>query len=163
VSDDLHNRAQEFLAKSLVEGLGAADQAWLDGHLRECADCSREAVRTRELLRAFRNAPVSVPRDLAARTQFRVRLRAQETAQTSGGGALLWVITAASWLLGVLSAPLVWRVFLWAGSELNLPKLVLEMGFVLWWTVPALVAVAVVLHQRGVAKGFASATDHVGR
>jgi hypothetical protein len=75
--------------------------------------------------------------------------------QSSNGGALLWVITAASWLLGVLSAPLVWRVFVWAGSEMKLPKLVLEMGFVLWWTVPALIAVAIVLHQRGVARDVA--------
>jgi hypothetical protein len=65
------------------------------------------------------------------------------------------VITGASWLLGVVSAPFVWRLFAWAGSQLNLPKLVLEFGFVLWWTVPALIAVAVVLHQRGVARGFA--------
>jgi hypothetical protein len=150
-----HVRAGQLFERSLVEGLGSADQGWLDAHLRECPDCSREATRAGELLRAFRSVPVSIPRDLAARTQFRVRLRAQEAARASGGGALLWVITAASWLLGVFSAPLVWRVFVWAGSELNLPKLILEMGFVLWWTVPALIAVAVVLHQRGVAKGFA--------
>jgi hypothetical protein len=155
MSEALHSRAQELLAKALVEGLSSADQGWLEMHLRECADCSREALRTQELVRAFRSIPVSVPRDLAARTQFRIRLRAQESAQTSNGGTLLWVITAASWLLGVLSAPLVWRVYAWAGSELNIPKLVLEMGFVLWWTVPALVAVAVVLHQRGVARGVA--------
>jgi hypothetical protein len=155
LNENVHVRARQLFEQSLGEGLGSTDQGWLDAHLRECADCSHEATQTGELLRAFRSLPVSVPRDLAARTQFRVRLRAQEAAQASGGGALLWVITAASWLLGVFSAPLVWRVFVWAGSELNLPKLVLEMGFVLWWTVPALIAVAVVLHQRGVANGFA--------
>jgi anti-sigma factor RsiW len=155
MSEELHRRAQELLAKLLVEGLSSSDESWLEAHLQECADCSREAARTRELVRAFRSVPVSVPRNLAARTQSRVRLRAQEKAQTSNGGALLWVITAASWLLGVLSAPLVWRVFVWAGSELKLPKLVLEMGFVLWWTVPALIAVAVVLHQRGVVRDVA--------
>jgi hypothetical protein len=155
LNENVHVRARQLFERSLGERLGSTDQGWLDAHLRECADCSRDARRTGELLRAFRSVPVSVPRDLAARTQFRVRLRAQEAAQASGGGALLWVITAASWLLGVFSAPFVWRVFVWAGSELNLPKLVLEMGFVLWWTVPALIAVAVVLHQRGVAKGFA--------
>ena len=65
-------------------------------------------------------------------------LARSESAQASSGSALLWIITGASWLLGVLSAPLVWRVFAWAGSQLNLPKPVLEFGFVLWWTVPAL-------------------------
>jgi hypothetical protein len=31
--------------------------------------------------------------------------------------------------------------------------LVLEMGFMLWWIVPALFAVAAVLHQRGMGRG----------
>lgn len=148
MSENLHSRAQMLFAQSLVEGLGAAEQSWLEAHLHECAACAREFARTQELLRAFRNVPVTVPRGLAARTQMRVRLRAQESAQSSNGGVLLWIITGASWLLGVLSAPLVWRGFTWVGAQLNLPKLVLEMGFVLWWTVPALIAVAVILQQR---------------
>ena len=155
MSEKVHRRAQQLLAQSLVEGLGTADQCLLDAHLRECAECSREAARTRELLQAFRNVPVAVPRDLAARAQLRVRLRAEESAQTSSSSALLWIITVASWLLGVFSAPIVWRGFAWVGTQLNLPKLVLEVGFVLWWTVPALVAVAVVLHQRASTRGFA--------
>jgi len=102
----------------------------------------------RELLSALRSLPVAVPRDLASRTQLRLRLRAQQAEQTSSSGALLWIITAASWLLGIFSAPLVWRAFAWVGQRANLPKPVLELGFVLWWAVPALIAVAVVLHQR---------------
>jgi anti-sigma factor RsiW len=148
MSENVHIRAQELFERSVIEGLAPADQMWLEAHLRECGDCARQVARSQEMIRAFRSVPVSVPRDLAARTQFRVRLRAQETAQTSGN-ALLWVITGASWLLGVFSAPLVWRVFAWAGAEFKVPRLVLEFGFVLWWTVPALIAVAVVLHQRG--------------
>jgi hypothetical protein len=148
MSENLHNRAKQFFTHSLVEGLSRDDQAWLDAHLRECAECNREAIRTQELLRSFRNVPVPVPRDLATRTQLRVHMRAREAAQASSGGALLWIVTGASWLLGVFTAPLAWRVFAWAGSQLNVPKLVLEFGFVLWWTVPALIAVAVVLHQR---------------
>jgi len=155
MSENLHQRAQQLFSQSLVEGLSSADQAWLEAHLRECAACVREVASTRELLHAFRSVPVSVPRDLAARTQMRVRLRAQESAQASASSALLWVITGASWLLGVLSAPLVWRGFAWVGSQLNVPKPVLELGFVLWWAVPALIAVAGVLHQRAVNSGTA--------
>lgn len=107
-----------------------------------------------ELIHSFRNVSAAVPRDLAARTQMRVRLRAQEAAQASTAGAWLWIITAASWVLGVVSAPLVWRLFAWAGGELDLPKLVLQLGFVLWWTVPGLSALAVVLHQRGTSRRF---------
>jgi hypothetical protein len=148
MSENLHQRAKQFIAQSLVEGIDRDDQSWLDAHLRECGDCSREAVRTQELAHSFRSLPVAVPRDLAARAQLRVRLRAEESAQASPSSTFLWVITAASWALGILTAPFVWRIFAWVGGELNLPKLVLEVGFVLWWTVPALIAFAVVLYQR---------------
>lgn len=153
MNETLHIRAQKFFQQSLVEGLAQADQSWLDLHLRECADCAREAACTHELLHALRNVPVSVPRDLAARTQLRVRLRAQESARTSQGNFLLWVITGFSWLVGVLSAPLIWRGFAWAGNYFHIPKLAVEMGFVLWWALPALFAVAAVLHQKGLNLG----------
>jgi len=96
---------------------------------------------------------VNAPRDLSARTQLRVRLRAQESSEAANGTLWLWLVTAASWLLGVFSAPLVWKVFSWMGSSFGVPKLALEMGFVLWWTVPALIAVGVVLHQRALSAG----------
>lgn len=151
MSENLHIRAQKLFAQSLVEGLASADQSWLDQHLHECVDCARETASTHDLLHALRNVPVALPRDLAARAQLRVRLRAQESAQSSAGSYLLWVITGFSWLLGVLSAPLVWRVFAFVGGYLHVPKLALEMGFVLWWALPALFAVAAVLHQKGLS------------
>ena len=150
MSHNLHQRAQQLFVQSLVEGIAAADRQWLESHLRECADCSQQTASTKELLNAFRRVPVAVPADLAARAQLRVRLRAQQPPDAPVSSALLWIITAASWLLGILSAPLVWRLFTWAGTSLNLPKLVLELGFVLWWAIPAFVAVAVVLYQRAV-------------
>jgi hypothetical protein len=148
MSENLHARAQRLFSEAAVEGISIVEQTWLDAHLRECADCARQAEVARELLSALRSLPVAVPRDLASRTQLRLRLRAQQAEQTSSSGALLWIITAASWLLGIFSAPLVWRAFAWVGQRANLPKPVLELGFVLWWAVPALIAVAVVLHQR---------------
>lgn len=151
MTDNLHVRAQTLFAQSLVEGLSATDQSWLEQHLHSCSECARETSVTREVLRALRNVPIAMPRDLAARTQLRVRLRAQETAPASNSGMLLWVITGMSWLLGIFSAPLVWRGFAWFGAQFGLPKPVLEFGFVLWWTVPALIAVAAVLHQRTVS------------
>jgi hypothetical protein len=153
MNDILHLRAQRLLAESAVEGLNPADEAWLSRHLAECQACGHEALATQNALVALRTVPVSVPRDLAARTQLRVRLRAQETSVASNGSLLLWLVTAASWLLGVFSAPLVWKGFAWLGNNFGVPKLALEMGFVLWWTVPALVAVGAVLHQRALSSG----------
>ena len=161
MSETLHQRAQQLFAQSLVEGLSSADQGWLDAHLRECSACAREIVSTRDLLQALATVPVSLPSDLAARTQMRVRLRLQESAQTSSSSLLLWIIAAASWLLGVLSAPLVWRGFAWVGAQLNLPKPVLESVFVLWWAVPALIAVAAVIHQRALSDRVGARGNHV--
>jgi hypothetical protein len=153
MNDNLHARAQRLLAESLVEGLQPADEAWLPEHLAECPVCGQEAVATRNVLHALRSVPVNVPHDLAARTQLRVRLRAQEASTAANGSFWLWLVTAASWLLGVFSAPLVWRGFAWLGSNFGLPKLAIEMGFVLWWAVPALIAVGAVLHQRALSTG----------
>jgi len=161
MNDSLHFRAQQLLAESLVEGLSSADQTWLSTHLHECPDCAREAALTQDLLHALRTTPVTVPSDLAARTQLRVRMRAQESARASRSGLLLWLITGSSWLLGIFSAPLVWRGFAWIGSHFGVPKLALEMGFVLWWAVPALTAVAVVLHQRAVNHEAGGRSLHV--
>lgn len=148
MNENVHERAQRLLMQCAVEGLNASEKSWLREHLAACADCAREAAAAQELFQALRAAPVSVPRDLAARAQLRVRLRAQGTSVAAGGSFWLWVVTAASWLLGVFSAPLVWKVFAWTGNNFGVPKLALEVGFVLWWTVPALIAVGVVLHQR---------------
>jgi hypothetical protein len=153
MNDKLHERAQRLLAESVVEGLRPADESWLREHLAECPACAQEAAVRRNVLHALRTVPVNVPHDLAARTQLRVRLRAQETSNAASGSFWLWAVTAASWLLGVFSAPLVWRGFAWLGSNFGLPKLAIEMGFVLWWAVPALVAVGAVLHQRALSTG----------
>ena len=153
MNENLHERAHQLLAESVVEGLRPADEAWLREHLTACPACAQEAAATQNVLRALRAVPVSVPRDLAARTQLRVRLRAQQTSPAATGSFWLWAVTAASWLLGVFSAPLVWRGFAWLGANFGVPKLALEFGFVLWWAVPALAAVGAVLHQRALSTG----------
>jgi predicted anti-sigma-YlaC factor YlaD len=151
MTGNVHARAKQLLAKALIEGVGRSDEAWLKEHLSECTECSREAASTEGLVRGLRRVPIALPNDLVARTQMRVRLRSQEIAERSNSGFILWVLTAVSWLLGVLSAPLVWHGFAWLGEAVGVPKLILEMGFTLWWIVPALFAVAAVLHQRGLA------------
>jgi anti-sigma factor RsiW len=148
MNENLHERARQLLDESVVEGLRPADETWLREHLAECPACAQEASAAQNVLRALRAVPVSLPRDLAARTQLRVRLRAQQTSPATNGSFWLWAVTAASWLLGVFSAPLVWRGFAWLGANFGVPKLALEFGFVLWWTVPPLLAAAIILHQK---------------
>src|SRR5436309_2808790 len=106
------------------------------------------AVNTRAMdraLRSLRAAAIPLPADLASRTQFRVRLRAMELREREPKRRMLWLACSASWVFGIASAPFVWRVFEWFGKLTGAPKLVLEIGFGLWWTIPALFAVMVLL------------------
>jgi hypothetical protein len=74
MSEDLHAKAQKLLSQSAVEGLQPAEDAWLRSHMTECVECARGAAALQEGLRALRSVPVLVPKDLAARTQSRVRV-----------------------------------------------------------------------------------------
>jgi hypothetical protein len=145
MSENLHKRAFELVAKGQVEGLAQSESDWLTAHLEGCGSCSEHARQTDRALRSLRTTAVPLPADLASRTQFRVRLRAMELREREPKRRMLWLACAASWVFGIASAPLVWRVFEWFGRLTGAPKLVLEIGFGLWWTIPALFAVTVLL------------------
>jgi len=145
---DLHERASQLLAQGRIESLAPGDERWLSAHLADCEFCAAEAARTTEALSALRTVEITVPRDLAGRTQLRVRLRAEELRERGPASRLIWAVAAMSWILGLASAPLLWRGFEWIGAHTGAPKLVLQFGFVLWWGLPALLAAGIVLWQR---------------
>jgi predicted anti-sigma-YlaC factor YlaD len=147
MNENLHARAEKLIAQERIEGITQAERDWLAAHLRECAACAQIAQQTNDALRVLRAFPVPLPRGLAVRTQFRVQLRAQEMREREPKRRLLWIMCVMSWALGIATAPYVWRVFEWAGDRLGAPRLLWEMGFGLWWTIPALVAAAVVLME----------------
>lgn len=145
MSENLHERALQLVAKDRVEGLAQSETDWLTAHLQDCESCNEHARQTDRALRSLRTSPIALPADLAGRTQFRVRLRAMELREREPKRRMLWLACAASWIFGIASAPYVWRVFAWFGQVTGAPKLLLEIGFGLWWTIPALFAVIVLL------------------
>jgi predicted anti-sigma-YlaC factor YlaD len=147
MNENLHARAEKLIAQERIEGISQSEHGWLAAHLRECPACAQVAQQTSEALRVLRGMPIPLPRGLAQRTQFRVQLRAQELREREPKRRLLWITCAMSWALGIATAPYVWRAFEWAGERLGLPRLVWEMGFGLWWTIPALIAAAVVVME----------------
>ncbi|HXE33556.1 MAG TPA: hypothetical protein VN087_06570 [Verrucomicrobiae bacterium] len=147
MNENLHARAEKLIAQERIEGISQPEREWLAAHLRECAACAQVAQQTSNALGVLRGLPISLPRGLAARTQFRVQLRAQEMREREPKRRLLWIMCAMSWALGIATAPYVWRAFEWVGDRMGLPRLIWEMGFGLWWTIPALVAAAVVLME----------------
>jgi hypothetical protein len=145
MNGDVHDRAVRLMAERRVGALSREDEQLLAAHLAECANCSAEDARVEEALSALRAMQISVPRNLSARTQLRVRLRAEELREHGPASRLVWAVAVMSWVFGLATAPFVWRGFAWLGSELHLPKLVWATGVVLWWVVPALVATGIVL------------------
>jgi hypothetical protein len=152
IDDDLHERALRLIDQERVEGLAAPDQRWLADHLGACEACAGRAAATQAALRALRTAPVSVPHGLAASAQLIVRRRAEELRVQRTRNVALAVGCALSWLVGVASAPLVWRVCAWLGHEFDLPRAVWVFGFAFWWLVPAAAAGGVVLWYRSQAE-----------
>ena len=145
MSEELHARAERLLAQERVEGISAAEQEWLRRHVAECVACGARAGSTEEAIRALRGLSVSMPRALASRTQMRVRLRAQQMQTYEPRWQMVWAACAISWAFGAVSAPYVWRGLEWVGHRMNLPNLVWQMGFGLWWALPAVVTAVILL------------------
>ena len=144
MSGEHHERAHELLAAAQVEGLSAADQAWLDSHLDGCADCRVHAKSLERAITGLRSFQTPVDPALMEATRRRLRVRAQELHEQEARMHGLWISCALSWILGVLSAPLLWWGFRWVGRHLALPDLAWQAAFALWWVIPA-AATAVVL------------------
>jgi hypothetical protein len=147
MNENPHGCAEKLIAQERIEGISQSERDWLAAHLHECPVCTQLAQQTTAALRALRGLSVPLPPGLAARTQFRVQLRAQEMREREPKRRLLWIMCAMSWALGISTAPYIWRAFEWAGESLGMPRLVWEMGFGLWWTIPPLIAAAAVLME----------------
>jgi predicted anti-sigma-YlaC factor YlaD len=140
MTNDWHARAEDLLAQQQVESLSSENERWLNAHLAECESCAAEQRQLRESLSALRTMHLDLPPNLASRAQFRVRMRAEELREKEPAKKFVWAIAAVSWALGVSTAPWVWRGIEWLGQETGAPKLLLQAGFVLWWSVPPMIA-----------------------
>jgi len=140
MNEQTHQRARKLVAQQNIESLSSDEQYWLEAHLAECESCAAEQIQLRESLSALRTMHLDLPPNLASRTQFRVRMRAEELREKEPAKKFVWAIAAVSWALGVSTAPWVWHGLEWLGRETGAPKLLLQAGFVLWWSVPPMIA-----------------------
>jgi predicted anti-sigma-YlaC factor YlaD len=152
MNEQTHERAQKLIAQQHVEPLPPEDAKWLNAHLAECESCGAEQRQLRESLSSLRTMNLDLPPNLASRTQFRVRLRAEELREKEPAKKFVWAIAAVSWALGVSTAPWVWRGIEWLGQETGAPKLLLQAGFVLWWSVPPMIAAWAALSDKRVGQ-----------
>lgn len=143
----IHERAEQLIAQALIEGISDNDQRWLETHLRNCDHCAASAAASHRALHALKSVAIPVPPGLAQRTQFRVHLRVQEQQAMKAKPSFLWIACAISWIFGAVSASYVWQGLQWATQRMALPRFVPEVGFGLWWALPAIVAGAIVLAE----------------
>lgn len=144
MSKELHAWAEQLIAQERVEGISTADQQRLRQHLAECMACTARASATEQAIRSLRNLSVPLPPALASRTQFRVRIRAEQL-RSEPRWRVVWTACGLSWAFGAATAPYVWRGLEWAGHRLNVPNIVWELGFGLWWALPAAVVAVILL------------------
>jgi predicted anti-sigma-YlaC factor YlaD len=152
MTNDLHTRAKNLIAQQHIEPVSSDDQRWLDAHVAECESCAAEQLQLRQSLSALRTMHLDLPSNLASRAQFRVRMRAEELREKEPAKKFVWAIAAVSWALGISTAPWVWRGIEWLGQETGAPKLLLQAGFVLWWSVPPMIAAWAALSDKRVTQ-----------
>jgi hypothetical protein len=152
MNEQTHERAKKLIAQQHVESLSTDNERWLNAHRAECESCAAEQRQLRESLSALRTMHLDLPPNLASRAQFRVRMRAEELREKEPAKKFVWAIAAVSWALGVSTAPWVWRGIEWLGQETGAPKLLLQAGFVLWWSVPPMIAAWAALSDKRVAQ-----------
>jgi len=137
MNHEIHERACRLIDAWQVEGISAPEREWLEAHLADCPACQARSSANERALRVLRSNSVIVDPALVSTTQARVRWRARELRENQVRMRALGISCALSWVLGVASAPLVWRAFQWIGLHAALPNLVWETAFALWWLLPA--------------------------
>lgn len=139
-----HDRAVELISTRGVEGIGSADEAWLEAHLAECRQCAAYADWLRSAAQMLRAMPVMASPRLVSTTQARLRARALEMQERETRSFLI----AVSFCLGVLvstgSAWVWWKFGSWVAEAVGLPQSIVAPGVLLFWLLPAL-AVALLM------------------
>jgi hypothetical protein len=148
MSEDLHKHARRLLAAARVEGISDAEQAWLETHMQECAQCGEHASSLARTIGGVRSLAAPLDPALVEATRRRVHFRARELREQEARTRALWLSCALSWVLGVLSAPLLWRLVAWFGELLSLSTPVCLTVFVFTWLTPAVVVAALLAWWR---------------
>ncbi len=148
MSEGVHQRAERLISTSKVEGFSAADRDWLGAHLEGCTRCSERAAALEQVVTTLRSVSIPPRSEVVEATRRRVQAHAHELREHDARMRALWMSCALSWMLGAVSAPLLWHGLEWIGQRLALPQPVQVAAFVFWWIVPAVVVAAVLTWRR---------------
>lgn len=146
--EDMHQRAGRLMLERRIEPLSAADDAWMESHLVACPRCAGRAGDAERVIGALRSIPVALDPALLAATRLRVRRRADELQTRAVPTLLVWAacLLSCGWIIS--TTPYVWRSLEWIAGYLRIPRLIWQMGFGLWWLLPALALAALLSELR---------------
>jgi anti-sigma factor RsiW len=153
MNPQVHERACQLIDAWQVEGISAAEREWLDAHLAECAACQARARANERALQTLRSNTVSVDPALVSRTQALVRWRSRQLRENQARLRALWISCGLSWLLGALTAPLLWQAIAWLGRRFEVSQAIWIAAFAICWLAPATVVGALVAWRHSRASG----------
>ena len=146
-----HARARKLLSIDRVEGISAEERRWLDAHLATCEQCSNEATALAVAVDSLRSVRVHADENVVRRVRFAVHQRAEKLHRQRARTVPLWIAVVTSSTLAILTTPYIWSTFAWFGRALHVSSIVWQLGFLVWWFVPATVlSAAAALRRRTV-------------
>jgi hypothetical protein len=143
MNPESHERARKLLHAARVEGISADSRAWLEAHLASCKDCSAESNALAAAIDSLRALSVGAPADLVRRTSIAVRQGAALRQADRERRILLAIAVALSGAWTIAATFLTWTFFAWLGQAFHVHDMVLRVGFLMWWFVPAAVLSAI--------------------
>jgi predicted anti-sigma-YlaC factor YlaD len=158
MNPEIHERARRLIDARHIEGISVSEREWLEEHLAECAECRTHAGATQNALQRVRSNVVKVSPELVSITQARVRLRASELRENQARMRALWISCTLSWLLGAVTAPLLWEGIAWLGRRFDVSQAIWIVVFGMCWIAPATVVGAFVAWRYSSSSAAANRT-----
>jgi predicted anti-sigma-YlaC factor YlaD len=142
--EDVHCKARRLILESRIKDLLRSDQILLEEHLNICPVCRKYRDGTDAVILSFRNTSVAMDPELVRSTQQLVRARARElNSRANLNPVAAWIAALVTLMWIAATVPYLWRGFEWIGKRMGISNLIWQMGFGLWWLLPALVLAAV--------------------
>src|SRR6516162_9712745 len=98
-----HERARKLLATRRIEGILPAEETWLDDHLAQCDECSREAQSLALAINSLRGFSVTARPEAVRRASAAVRMRAEQRQQERQRAIPIWIAALMSVALAVFT------------------------------------------------------------
>jgi predicted anti-sigma-YlaC factor YlaD len=143
-----HERARKLLAARRIEGISPIEETWLDDHLAQCDDCSKEADTLALAINSLRTFSVTARPEAVRRASAAIRMRAEQRQQERQRAIPIWIAAVMSVALAIFTTPYTWAVFAWLGRILQVSDIAWQLGFLMWWFLPASVVAAVAARQK---------------